>query len=422
MGLTNIAWIGRLTGPKGELAYRIISEVAPRLPQLTFTIVGGPITKRFNATGDNVRLVGFADDIEDIFRDHDIIIGAGRVALEAMKYGKPVIAVGERKYIGLISDATIEAARASNFGDCDWHEDIDIHQLISDLQRLTKGEVQHDLNAYTTYLKDYDAESVYKEVMEVYQEARIHTYLKRFVEIPVLLYHRVVDHSLTNSRFNLYVTRDEMERQLISLKRRGFQTVTFKDIAQGVQAKKPVILTFDDGYADNHDILLPILQKHNAKAVIFVLGNQDLISNSWDKIKGEPEVRLMDDNQIRACHVSGYIEIGSHGLNHRRLPQLDSRSLHEEITHSKQVLEELIKDEIISFAYPYGDYNSREVLEVHRAGYWFGIGTVNGPLRISKDLKRIRRIIMFPSTDRFAFLKKTSGYYLRYCRLKGKDF
>ena len=273
MGLTNIAWIGRLTGPKGELAYRIISEVAPQLPQLSFTIVGGPISERFKATGDNVRLVGFSDDLEVIFRDHDIIIGAGRVALEAMKYGKPVIAVGERKYIGLISDATIEAARASNFGDCDWHEDIDIRQLISDLQRLTKGEVQHNLNAYTAYLKDYDADNVYKSVMKVYQEARTHAYLKQFSEIPVLLYHRVVEHSLTNSRFNLYVTRNEIERQLISLKRRGFQTVTFKDIAQGVRAKNPVILTFDDGYVDNFDNLMPLLIKHDAKAVIFVLGN-----------------------------------------------------------------------------------------------------------------------------------------------------
>jgi hypothetical protein len=56
------------------------------------------------------------------------------------------------------------------------------------------------------------------------------------------------------------------------------------------------------------------------------------------------------------------------------------------------------------------------------AGYRFGIGTVTGPLRMADDCYRIRRIPIFPGTSRAAFWKKTSGYYLRYRKLKGKDF
>lgn len=42
--------------------------------------------------------------------------------------------------------------------------------------------------------------------------------------------------------------------------------------------------------------------------------------------------------------------------------------------------------------------------------------------RMVEDLYRVRRIPIFPRTNRMAFWKKTSGYYLRYCKLKGKNF
>ena len=137
---------------------------------------------------------------------------------------------------------------------------------------------------------------------------------------------------------------------------------------------------------------------------------------------GEPEAPLMDDGEIKRCHDSGYIEIGSHGLNHRHLSQLENEALQQEVIASKNILEHLIGDEIVSFAYPYGDYSDRDVEAVHLAGYQFGIGTVNDPSRIGQDLKRIRRILVFPNISRFSFWKKTSEFYLRYCKFKGKDF
>jgi hypothetical protein len=82
----------------------------------------------------------------------------------------------------------------------------------------------------------------------------------------------------------------------------------------------------------------------------------------------------------------------------------------------------LIDDEVVSFAYPYGDYGSREVNLVREVGYIFGVGTINGPLSMSADLMRVRRITMFPNTRPAIFWRKTSGFYLRYCRIKGKDF
>jgi len=100
---SRVAWVGRLTDPKGEIAYRIITAVAPKFPDIEFTIAGGPVTERFSERlDDNVKLLDFIANVEAVFAESDLVIGAGRVPIEAMRYGLPVIAVGENRYIGTI--------------------------------------------------------------------------------------------------------------------------------------------------------------------------------------------------------------------------------------------------------------------------------------------------------------------------------
>jgi peptidoglycan/xylan/chitin deacetylase (PgdA/CDA1 family) len=423
MVLNSVAWVGRLTGPKGEIAYRIITEVAPEFPDTEFTIVGGPVTERFaDKRGNNVRLLDFVANVEEVFAGSDLVIGAGRVPIEAMRYGLPVIAVGENRYIGPVNAATISQARATNFGDCDLLQSWDARQLIDDLKAIASGQIEMPLSEYAAYVEEYRLDKVYPEVMSVYKAAQIDAYLRRFREIPVLTYHRVLQQNPENSKFNIFVTVDELETQIQNLKKRGFEFITFKDIASGVRVRKPIILSFDDGYEDNYHNLLPLLQKHQARAVIYTLADRTLRSNQWDIALGEPEAPLMSDEQLIGCHRSGHVEIGSHGLAHQHLPQLTEAQASEEIVNSKSVLEALIDDEVVSFAYPYGDYGKREVELVREAGYIFGVATINGPLSMAADLMQVRRITMFPNTKPAKFWRKTSGFYLRYCKIKGKDF
>lgn len=424
MALNKIAWIGRFTGPKGELARRILQEVVPQFPHVHFTFIGGSADFSIpDGQTSHVSLISqFVTDIRAEINRHDLIIGAGRVAMEAMRCGKPVIAIGERRYVGLVDQRTIALAKHTNFGDSDWQNDFNLAALTKDLQDILSGNIIPDVSQYPEYLREYDIHHVHKQVMQVYQLAGMDRYLNQFAEIPVLMYHRVVDAPVACSRYNIYVTREEMDWQLAALQRRGFTTTTFRDLWQGEKPRKPVILTFDDGYQDNHDNLLPLLQKYRAKAVIYALGDRGIRDNAWDIPAGEPPAPLMDDAQLRACHDSGLIEIGSHGLRHSHLPTLTDTELQRELQESKYHLERVTNAPILSFAYPYGDYGDREAAAVTQAGYQFGIGTVNGPRRFVEDRFRIRRITMFPRTKPSMFWKKTSGFYLRYCQLKGKDF
>lgn len=420
---TSIAWIGRFTGPKGELAKKMLTDVVPNFPGLKFTFVGGPVNQAIeNLAPVNVDFTGFVDNVSVIINSHDLIIGAGRVVLEAMQAGKPVIAVGESAYIGLINDSTIEQGKATNFGDCASGSEFNIKQLIKDIQAFVANK--NDLNAgkYPEYLEEYDSKKVHQDVMSVYKQAIVDRFLTRFKELPILMYHRVVSEKPHDSKFNIYVTTQELEFQLINLKQRGFTSTTFKELYSGCQPKKPILLTFDDGYKDNYDNLLPLLKKHKMKATIFVVGDRNLLTNKWDAELGESSFPLMNNEQIKECHQSGLIEIASHGLQHKHYPNLTDDELSIELTQSKQNIEALINDSVVTFAYPYGDYSEREAQAVQAAGYVFGVGTVNGPLTISDDYYKVRRINMFSNTSAFKFWQKTTGYYLRYCKMKGKDF
>lgn len=423
MALNNIAWVGRFTGPKGDIAHAIMREVAPHFADCQFTFIGVPLENADVPVGStNIQVKGYVNDIPGELANYDLIIGGGRVALEAMSINKPVIAIGENRYIGPVDARTIALAKATNFGDCDRRQPIKMQDLVRDLQAIRKGSYVFVTQHYAEYLKEYDADAVYCNVMRVYAEAGLDQYLNRYREIPVLMYHRVVEQHLQGSKYNVYITVADLEQHILNLKRRGFDFTTFQELVKGARPRKPIILTFDDGYEDNYRNLLPLLRKHQAKAVIYALADRTLVTNAWDTAHGEIEAPLMNDAQLHECQQSGYIEIGSHGCSHQHLPQLDTNKASREITESKAILAQIVGDEVVSFAYPYGDYGDREAELVKAAGYTFGIGTVNGPVKLGTDRYRVRRITMFPRTTASTFWKKTSGFYLRYCKLKGKDF
>ena len=124
--------VGRLSGPKNQVILRLAREVAPKVlsavPNARFEIVGGPVGEEHRALqAENPRLsfVGFQSSLEPFYDKATVVIGAGRVALEAMAALKPVVALGEQKYIGPLLPPVLEEAKATNFGDCFEGEDFD---------------------------------------------------------------------------------------------------------------------------------------------------------------------------------------------------------------------------------------------------------------------------------------------------------
>ena len=122
--------------------------------------------------------------------------------------------------------------------------------------------------------------------------------------LPVLMYHHLVaDGEPCN---DMTVTAGRMEEDLKWLRDNGYHTVLPRELADGEDLpKKAVLLTFDDGYRSNYQLLYPLLEKYRMKAVISIITCMpDLPADnflSWDMC------REMTD--------SGLVEIGSH-TNH----------------------------------------------------------------------------------------------------------
>lgn len=218
----------------------------------------------------------------------------------------------------------------------------------------------------------------------------------------VLMYHMVSPHK-DGAKFNgLRVRPERFEQQVRWLSEQGFQFFTVSELwAQWhTLPEKSVAITFDDGYADNLYIALPILQKYRAKATVYVV--VDRHDRDWSTYKkahhnsGElaKEAKLTDA-ELRELVASGCIEIGSHTLTHCNLATTAEAAKRHELTASQQQLREQTGQPVMSFAYPFGIYAAEDIALAAELGYTTAVTTVEGidarePAPNPLDLQRIK--------------------------------
>ena len=157
-------------------------------------------------------------------------------------------------------------------------------------------------------------------------------------EIPVLMYHRLINNKGEIGKNTIYLNVDEFEKQLKYLKDNNYITITFKDLykipKEERKNKKYIILTFDDGYKDNYNLLFPLLKKYNMKAVIYMVSDEKY--NIWDvEASGEKRFDLMSKNEMLEMYKSGLVEFGGHTLHHPKLDTLTEEEQKYEIEENK---------------------------------------------------------------------------------------
>jgi peptidoglycan/xylan/chitin deacetylase (PgdA/CDA1 family)/glycosyltransferase involved in cell wall biosynthesis len=422
-----ILFIGRLSGPKGDVLRFLIRNVLPQLTKrlsFSFQIVTGTcMSEDISSLIDQtpyVQLLGFQPDLVPYILTASVVIGAGRVAMESLLTGKPTLAFGESGYEGLVTEENIRSMCITNFGDTGTPEvpncDSIIDDLISVIQQPPRLEAAQKLQAFIK--QKYDISIVERRVDRVYEHAM--AIALSHESIPVLMYHSVIANPPNNSRHGIWITVKMFESHMRSLKHRGFTPITFKQYRTNMQNKqqlphRPVILTFDDGYEDNYTNAFPVLQKYGFNAVIFLVTHSEKRTNFWDS--DEAQSALLCAEQIKEMAHAG-IEFGSHTINHPRLPECSPEQIHDELKNSKCAIEELLGEETISFAYPYGMCDDITKILVEESGFFFGVACDSGPRVFSDDFYEIRRSQIFPWTNHFGLWKKTQSWYLRYKQAK----
>jgi len=177
---------------------------------------------------------------------------------------------------------------------------------------------------------------------------------------PVLLYHHVGP-SRSDIYHELTVSPERFEQQIQWLARHGYAGIKPSDWLRWVRdgeglPETPILLTFDDAYADIAEYALPILCKYGLSGAVFVVTQRLGGTNTWDEARGCETLQLMSAQQIRYWAGRG-IEFGAHGRTHVDLTRLSSAECEEEVTGSKNDLTAVLGSRVISFAYPYGKYN-----------------------------------------------------------------
>ncbi|WP_432468751.1 polysaccharide deacetylase family protein [Agarivorans sp. Z349TD_8] len=411
--------IGRLTGPKGQLVYQLLEQCIDLAANQVQVISGSQIDPIFDKFKTKVKFCGYSANIRQTISQADLVIGAGRVAMEALMCQKPVFAVGEANAIGLISVDNLASAMASNFGDVadggKTELDIDYPQLAKQLRSALK-QPKVDEEVYQIITEQYSLEKMTQRLLELYQSAYVYT-KKR--EIPIIMYHRVIHNDPSqHGVYGTYVTLERLEQHFQTIQRMGLSPITFQQLDEiGLDhrfdhGKRYIILTFDDGFKDNYDLLLPLLKKYQFKAMIYAVTGTD--HNRWDvehPSKPDQRFELMSPQQLRDIDRSGYVEIGGHTVNHPKLASLSHAEQQHEIAYNKAQLESLLERPLYSFAYPYGDHNEQTKRLAKQAGYTYTVATDSGPVALHEDLQQIRRIVMFPSTTKFGLWRKIKGNY-----------
>jgi peptidoglycan/xylan/chitin deacetylase (PgdA/CDA1 family) len=218
---------------------------------------------------------------------------------------------------------------------------------------------------------------------------------KQKLKVPVFMYH-----SISNKPGNnLCVPPELFEKQLQEILDLGFTPITASEYYQAMAnhaplPKNPILLTFDDGYADNYTQLFPILKKYNVKGIVFPITG--LVNENPN---------FLSTTQMKEMEQSGLVEFGSHTKNHTYLATVDLKKVNYELVESKRFLEESLGKPIRIFCYPYGDYSPAVIEEVKKIGYLIAFTIEEGGATFFNQEYSLDRHYITPHTS-LSFLKE----------------
>lgn len=416
-----IAIVGRTTGPKRERTEQILKELHPG--RFDVTLIGGCVS---DLTLDPIWNSKLKESTvlelnSRVYSEYDLVIGSGRVCMEALITGVPTIAFGEAIYVGRITVKNFHEALESNFGDIHPNSktpvinhrqfEIDLNFLALDAAELSK-----------LAQLEFGLESISEKIQQIYESAY---FLKNYSSwIPVLMYHKIPDTEI-KSAHKIFVTKENFEQHLRFFKRRGFETLTFSDLKEFRSGRRsfdqfprrPLILTFDDGYRDNLENAAPLLKKYNFRAQLFLLADRTIDRNQWDLGSSEPVHEIVSQNERLKWKETPF-EIGSHGFSHQKITDLDSATALNELVESKSALEKEFQQPVNVYAFTYGITTPAAATLAQRAGYDYAVNTDTGGILIEEEPFAVFRVSIFPGENRWTLLKKTSSWYRKYYHFK----
>lgn len=210
----------------------------------------------------------------------------------------------------------------------------------------------------------------------------------RTLRVPILMYH-YVSRPPANAdiyRRDLSVTPERFAEHLRYLHDTGYTPITLDDLLYALSEgrplpQKPVILTFDDGYADTYENAFPLLRAFGFTGHFFII--TDFVDQGRAGYLSWPQIEEMSAAGQR---------FGSHSRDHPNLSNQPVDYLVWQALGSKEAIEEHLGYHPRWITYPSGKYDRETIAVYHSAGYWGGLTTQQGATHTLDEIFELHRV------------------------------
>jgi peptidoglycan/xylan/chitin deacetylase (PgdA/CDA1 family) len=203
--------------------------------------------------------------------------------------------------------------------------------------------------------------------------------------VPVLMYHVIGTPPPSAPYPELFVSRRLFAAQIAGLARAGYQAVTLDRVwrawhGRAPLPRRPIVLSFDDGYRGDFGAAMPILRRRGWPGVLNLLV-ANLHRHGWG----------LKTWMVRRMIANGW-EVDSHTLTHPDLAAVSPARLRHEVRGSRAAVRRLFHVPVRFFCYPSGAFDPAVIRVVRRAGYLGATTEIPGLARRSGPytLARIR--------------------------------
>lgn len=214
----------------------------------------------------------------------------------------------------------------------------------------------------------------------------------RTLKLPILMYHHIGEcpPNAGATRKGLTVSTVDFEQQTKWLSENGFASVSLKDVylysrGQISMPPKPIIFTFDDGYADALENAIPILQKFH------FTGSFGIITQYPGQLQG---TNLYASWQQIAQAKDQGMEIVSHTQNHfdGKNPKFPADYIFQNLSGSVADIKNNLGINTNILIYPYGHYTDTYIEQAKKTGFVMGVTVHEGKVINLDDLMRVPRL------------------------------
>ncbi|WP_206886385.1 polysaccharide deacetylase family protein [Alicyclobacillus mali (ex Roth et al. 2021)] len=215
------------------------------------------------------------------------------------------------------------------------------------------------------------------------------------ISVPILEYHAANDVPGDEATLR----KGQLQQEFYWLKTHGFHTINFGQLYAAWYygyklPRRPILITFDDGYESFYTDVLPLLQKFRFQATCFIIAGY---VHTW--IDTKVEFPTMTQAQLEQLQASGLVDIEGHSYSHPNLTYVPSSRLEQEIKGSSEILSKIVKHPIWVFCYPYGAYNSTIIHTVETSGYALATTQNEGYANLAQGPYTLDRIPILRDTS-----------------------